>query len=130
MAKNNHVDVTVNKDAGTIEVVGLASNVLEVVDAVHSRLRNADKSFYMRDQAKLMSNIVKWLYIKDQKEYPFPDRVNLEIETAYKHKEKQVKVKDRSGGEYNIDFGSMTEHDVNQPTAKFPVIRRDLVAGK
>lgn len=130
MAKNNHVDVTVNKDFGTIEVTGLVANVLEVFDSVHSRLRNADKSFYMRDQAKLMSNIVKWLYIKDQKEYPFHDRVNLEIETAYKKKDKQVKVKDRSGGEYEIDFGSMTEHDVKQPKSKFPVIRRDLVAGK
>ncbi|XP_053407521.1 protein mono-ADP-ribosyltransferase PARP14-like [Mercenaria mercenaria] len=129
MARNNHVDVTVDTDLGNIVVIGLVANVLEVFDAIHSQLRSADKSFYMKDQAKLMSNIVKWIYLKDQKEIAFPDRINLEIETAYKQKQKQVKVKDRSGGEYEIDFGNMTEHDVKQPNTKFPVIRRDLVAG-
>ncbi|XP_053407530.1 protein mono-ADP-ribosyltransferase PARP14-like isoform X1 [Mercenaria mercenaria] len=129
MARNNHVDVTVDTDLGNIVVIGLVANVLEVFDAIHSQLRSADKSFYMKGKAKLMYNIVKWLHLKDQKEVPFPDRVNLEIETAYKQKQKQVKVWNISGGEYEIDFGNMTVHDVKQPNTKFPVIRRDLVAG-
>ncbi|XP_053407535.1 uncharacterized protein LOC123548045 isoform X2 [Mercenaria mercenaria] len=48
MARNNHVDVTVDTDLGNIVVIGLVANVLEVFDAIHSQLRSADKSFYMK----------------------------------------------------------------------------------
>jgi hypothetical protein len=129
MATNSHVDVHIDSDVGNILVTGLVANVLDVLDSIHKQLRSADSSFYMKGQAKLMSSMVKWIYLKDQKEFPFNDRVNLEIETAYKKKEKTVKIKDFSGGEYVIDFGTMKEHDVKKPNEQFPVIRRDLIAG-
>ena len=129
MATDNHVDVHVDTDVGVIKVTGLVANVLDVFGSIHNQLRSADNSFYLKGQAKLMSSMVKWIYLKDNKEFPFHDRVNLEIETAYKQKEKTVKVKDYSGGEYIVDFGTMKEHDVKKPNEKFPVIRRDLVAG-
>ncbi|XP_053407527.1 protein mono-ADP-ribosyltransferase PARP14-like [Mercenaria mercenaria] len=129
MAKNYHVEVHVDTDVGTIEVIGLVANVINVNDVIHNQLRSADMSFYMKGHAQLMSNIVRWIYLKDQKEYPFPDKINLEIENAYRKKDKNVKIKDRSGGEYEIDFVNMEEHDVKQPNKKFPIIRRDLIAG-
>lgn len=116
-------------DLGAIELVCLHKNIVEVYDAVYASLRSADQSFYLKGQAQLMSNIVKWIYIKGNKEYPFPSKVNLEIETAYRKKDKTVKVKDQSGGEYEVDFVKMEEYDVKTPQSRLTVIRRDLVTG-
>ena len=80
--------------------------------------------------AKLLANIVRWFYLKDQKQLPFPDNCNKKIEEAYRNKESKVRVKDRSGGEYEIDFATMTEYDVKNTNEKFAVLRRDIMSGK
>ena len=102
---------------------------MPVKDKINSVLRAHEHSKHEYQQAKLLANIVRWSYLKDNKQFPFPSTWNKKVEEAFKNKEAKVKVKDRSGGEYEIDFGSMTEYDVKKANEKFPVLRRDIVAG-
>ena len=102
---------------------------MPVKDKINSVLRAHEHSKHEYQQAKLLANIVRWSYLKDNKQFPFPSTWNKKVEEAFRNKEAKVKVKDRSGGEYEIDFGTMTEYDVKNTKDKFPVLRRDIVAG-
>ncbi|KAL4231447.1 Poly (ADP-ribose) polymerase [Mactra antiquata] len=128
-AANHHVEVKVNNELGTVHLVGLSENVQQVCTEVFAQLRNAEKSVNLKNQAQLLSNIVRWMFLKDNKTYPFPDKINLEIETAYKNKRKTIKVKIGRTSEFEIDFNNMVETDVNNSATSYPVIRRDLLQG-
>ena len=103
--------------------------MMPVKDKINAIIRSHEKSKHEHQQAKLLANIVRWFYLKNQKQYPFPDDWNKKVEEAFKRKDTSVKVKDRSGGEYEIDFAAMTEQDLKSKE-KFTVIRRDVIAGK
>ena len=129
-AKNHNVQVDFDRDLGGIKLQGLVKNIMPVKDKINAVLRAHEHSKHEYQQAKLLANIVRWFYLKDQKQFPFPSTWNKKVEEAFRNKEAKVKVKDKSGGEYEIDFGSMTEYDVKNAKEKFPVLRRDIVAGK
>ena len=128
-ARNNHVFLDIDKDKGIIHIQGLLINVSPVKDDIHRILRGHEKSLHERKHAKMLKNIVTWFYLKDQKQFPFPDRENLTIETAYQKKDHKVQIEDRSGGKYEIDFANMEEYDKKNPNTKFPVLRRDVNQG-
>ena len=127
--KGKNIRVEVDQDLGKIRLHGLVKDMMLVKDDINAAIRAFDKSTHEHQQAKLLANIVKWIYLKGDKQYPFPDTVNKTIEEAFNKKESKVRIKDRSGGEYEIDFGNMTEHDVKKPKEKFTVIRRDVISG-
>ena len=103
--------------------------MMHVKDDIHGMIRAFDRSTHEHQQAKLLANIVKWIYLKGNKQYPFPDTMNKKIEEAFNKKETKVRITDCIGREYEIDFSNMTEQDVKNPTQKFTVIRRDVIAG-
>ena len=127
--QSNNVNIKYDNDLGEIKLHGLAKNMMPVKDRINQILRSHEKSKHEHQQAKLLANIVRWFYLKEQKQYPFPDDWNKKVEEAYQRKDKTVKVKDRSGGEYEIDFTSMEEKDLKH-SKKFTILRRDIVAGK
>ena len=127
--KDKNIRVEIDHDLGKIRLHGLVKDMMHVKDDIHGMIRAFDKSAHEHQQAKLLANIVKWIYLKGDKQYPFPDTMNKKIEEAFNKKESKVRVKDRSGVEYEIDFANMTEHDVKNPKQTFTVIRRDVIAG-
>ena len=128
--KNHNIQIDIDHDLGEIKFNGLVKNMMPVRDKINKIVRSYEKAKHEQQQAKLLANIVRWYYLKGNKQFPFPDDVNKTIEEAYKKKDAKVKVKDRSGGEYEIDFSSMTEHDVKNAKEKFTVLRRDVMEGK
>ena len=127
--KDHNIQVEVDHDLGEVRLHGLVKDMMPVKDKINAMMRAYEKSKHEHQQAKLLANIVKWLYLKGDKQYPFPDDWNKKIEEAFSKKDAKVRVKDRSGGEYEIDFANMTEHDVKNPKEKFTVIRRDVISG-
>lgn len=83
----------------------------------------------MKENAELMSSVVKWFFIKDQKQVEFPKTENLKIEQAYRDKKHTLKLR-MSGKEYEIDFKNMQEYEVQNPATKYAVLRRDMLNGK
>ena len=113
-----------------IALTGLPANIITVRDHLSKITREFDNSQHHKKLATLMKNIIIWFYIKNNKSFPFPDTENLKIETAYSEKRAAVRIKDNSGGVYEINFNEMKEWDISKPTDKFPVIRKDLMKGK
>ena len=129
-AREHNIQIEIDHDVGGIKLQGLVKNMMPVKDKINAIIRTHEKSKHEYQQAKLLANIVRWFYLKDQKQLPFPDNCNKKIEEAYRNKESKVRVKDRSGGEYEIDFATMTEYDVKNTNEKFAVLRRDIMSGK
>lgn len=127
-AREHNIQIEIDHDVGGIKLQGLVKNMMPVKDKINAIIRTHEKSKHEYQQAKLLANIVRWFYLKDQKQLPFPDNCNKKVEEAYRNKESKVRVKDRSGGEYEIDFATMTEYDVKNTNEKFAVLRRDIMS--
>lgn len=128
--KSHNIQVDLDRDLGEIKFHGLVKHIMPVKDKINEIIRKHEKSKHEHQQAKLLSNIVKWFYLKGDKQYKFPDEWNKKIEEAFNKKLQKIQVKDRSGGEYEIDFHSMTEYNVKNRNEHFTVIRRDIIQGK
>ncbi|KAK3595882.1 hypothetical protein CHS0354_014712 [Potamilus streckersoni] len=96
-------------------------------DKIHKILLKQVEKYHVQKEAQLLTNGVQWFYLKNENEVKFSADKNITIEKAFQAKCKSVKIQDRSGEEYEIDFSKMVENPVKDSTSKIPVIRRDLI---
>ncbi|KAL3864453.1 hypothetical protein ACJMK2_006137, partial [Sinanodonta woodiana] len=125
--KDNNVNIKIDAKKGEIQLMGFFLDVMPISDRIHKILRKQVEKYHAQKEAQLLSIVVQWFYIKDGKEVKFSTDTNIIIEKAFQAKCNSVKIQDRSGDQYEINFDKMVEKPVKDSSKKFPVIRRDLI---
>lgn len=122
---DHDVYLTVDIKAGSMKLEGCANDVKELHLEIHQYLHDYEKKKQEYEKAVAISSYVQWSYEIHGKKTKFSPNVNLIIENSYKNGEKTCKISDRSGKEYVVDFKSLKEHEVNNPSVQVSVERRD-----
>ncbi|XP_032920371.1 protein mono-ADP-ribosyltransferase PARP14-like isoform X2 [Catharus ustulatus] len=92
----------------SIKISGVAKDVYEASLAVHEMIRRVKCA--KEDEAKLLQNSVEWNHFEKDSYEPFYSLTNVELENAYKGKQKSIEV---TIGEkkYTVDMDNKTAVD-------------------
>ncbi|XP_059331487.1 protein mono-ADP-ribosyltransferase PARP14-like [Ammospiza nelsoni] len=82
--------ICLNLKSTSIEITGVAKDVCQASSAVHKMIRKIKAA--KEAQAKLLQNSVEWKYSEKDSYVPFNSLTNVELENAYKAKQKTVEV--------------------------------------
>ncbi|NXX66941.1 PAR14 polymerase, partial [Spizella passerina] len=82
--------ICLNLKSTSIEITGVAKDVCQASSAVHKMIRKIKAA--KEAQAKLLQNSVEWKYSEKDSYVPFNSLTNVELENAYKTKQKTVEV--------------------------------------
>lgn len=109
----------------SIKISGVAKDVYEASLAVHEMIRRVKCA--KEDEAKLLQNSVEWNYFEKGSYVPFNSLTNVELENAYKGKQKTIEV---TIGEkkYTVDMDNKTAVDAQG--GQIAIIRIDKSEGK
>ncbi|XP_046570910.1 protein mono-ADP-ribosyltransferase PARP14-like [Haliotis rubra] len=102
-------DVVIVRRGSALEITGRVRNVGQVHEKILELFQNEATNAHMKEEAKLVANLVEWMYVVDGKPRPFTMGLNCCLEKAYKAKEKKLEIKDARGRAYSVDFQKMTE---------------------
>ncbi|XP_056005276.1 protein mono-ADP-ribosyltransferase PARP14-like isoform X3 [Ostrea edulis] len=133
--KEQHdVKMSLELQKGLMTVEGLFDEVANAKDKIHNLLRGFQKERWLDEEAKLVADTVQWsVMVKDQqtgldKLEEYPERQNMYLETAYKKKENQVKLRTEDG-DIIVDLTTMKEYPADDPSHKDNVVRKEKVTG-
>lgn len=82
--------ICLNLKNTSIEITGIAKDVCQASSAVHKMIRKIKAA--KEAQAKLLQSSVEWKYSEKDSYVPFNSLTNVELENAYKTKQKIVEV--------------------------------------
>ncbi|KAL5022101.1 hypothetical protein ScPMuIL_001256 [Solemya velum] len=131
LSQNNQVRIDVYPKNGSIKIVGLISDVMYVINDIHDMFREIERQAITTREATFLAAYVSWNYIditeNGQNMKPYEGHVNVQLERAFKDNKNQTTFRDTIGREYIVDFKSMEEYPVVDPTDRVKIIRKDLV---
>ncbi|NWR47031.1 PAR14 polymerase, partial [Regulus satrapa] len=84
------LNILLNLKSNSIEISGVTKDVCLASLAVHKMILRVKAA--KEAQAKLLQNSVEWKYFEKDSYVPFNSLTNLELENAYKGKQKTIKV--------------------------------------
>lgn len=105
-----------------------------VINDIHDMFREIERQAITTREATFLAAYVSWNYIditeNGQNMKPYEGHVNVQLERAFKDNKNQTTFRDTIGREYIVDFKSMEEYPVVDPTDRVKIIRKDLVQSK
>ncbi|XP_071112947.1 protein mono-ADP-ribosyltransferase PARP14-like isoform X2 [Haliotis cracherodii] len=102
-------NVAIAHKGPSLHITGRVRNVAEVHEKIVELFQTEATGAHLKEEAKLVANLVEWMYVAGGKSRPFTPGLNCCLEKAYKAKEKSLEIKDARGRTYSVDFQKMTE---------------------
>lgn len=102
-------NVAIAHKGPSLDITGRVRNVAEVHEKIVELFQTEATGALLKEEAKLVANLVEWMYVAGGKSRPFTPGLNCCLEKAYKAKEKSLEIKDARGRIYSVDFQKMTE---------------------
>ena len=108
--KANQLDVTIKFDVRIHRVVvrGDSDDVSTIINDIWKEIQVRSKKEKDSEQAKVLSNTVRWQYEINGQTKPFSKSNNAVIEKAHVNKNPRVTVSDVQGEDFIIDLGNST----------------------
>ncbi|XP_052771701.1 protein mono-ADP-ribosyltransferase PARP14-like isoform X3 [Mya arenaria] len=127
-ADENNVEYTLS--GGTIKIVGLIQNMINVTDDIYSSLRDAAKIEQDHNAAMILKDIIQWYWIEqtemEDELKPYEMMLNYQIEQAFKAQEDKFTYTD-NGEMVIVDFKNCSEYCQSKPDEKDIILRKDLI---
>lgn len=131
LMKEFKVEISVQKARGQVQVNGLQNDVFEATQRISHILRQAERSRQELQAASMLANMVQWSFLEilptGAKSVEYNQRENQIIELAFQNKKKNVELTDEDGNVYVVDFDSMMEYSITNPSDAVSVLRQDKI---
>ncbi len=134
LGESFEVQVELNRKLGKVRLQGIATDVFNAADAVHSILLNVHQYVQEAQKAELLAGFVQWSFIEtdisgNSDQIPYEKMNNQLIENAYQSHENILHIKDGSECDVVIDFTKMVQLPYDVPGTMCTVVRKDCIQG-